>query len=103
MKDKTKFINTCDAMLHARQQGESFGLAIGEFAVRNKPVITFNGGDDQNHIKLLKDKGFFYNNKTDLKSILNSFKPDPDINYDCYSQNFNPEVVMRKFEDVFIK
>ena len=37
---KIKFINTCDCMLHARDMGESFGIAIGEFIVNNKPVIT---------------------------------------------------------------
>lgn len=38
---KTKFINTCDAMIHARVEGESFGLACAEFSLRNKPVITW--------------------------------------------------------------
>ncbi len=30
MKVKTAFINTCDAMLHARLRGETFGLAVGD-------------------------------------------------------------------------
>ena len=38
--EKTKFINTCDAMIHARSNGETFGLAIAEFSLKNKPVIT---------------------------------------------------------------
>ena len=37
---KTEFINTCDAMLYARSRGETFGLAIGEFSSRNKPVFA---------------------------------------------------------------
>lgn len=37
--EKTTFINTCDAMLWARHDGETFGLAIGEFSSKNKPVI----------------------------------------------------------------
>ena len=32
MNYKTKFINSCDAMIHARYEGESFGLACGEFS-----------------------------------------------------------------------
>ena len=38
---KTAFINSCDAMLHARQSGETFGLAVAEFSSRNKPIITW--------------------------------------------------------------
>ena len=38
---KSAFILACDAMLHARQRGETFGLAIAEFAVHNKPVCDF--------------------------------------------------------------
>ena len=40
--EKAKFLATCDAMLHARLHGETFGLAVGEFAVLGKPVITFS-------------------------------------------------------------
>lgn len=43
---KTKFINTCDAMLHARLRGETFGLACAEFSIKNKPIITWNGSFD---------------------------------------------------------
>lgn len=43
LKYKDNFIATCDAMLHARDIGETFGLAVAEFSVRNKPVITFPG------------------------------------------------------------
>lgn len=39
---KKKFINTTDALLHAREGGETFGLTCGEFAVCLKPVITYN-------------------------------------------------------------
>jgi hypothetical protein len=37
---KVKFINTCDAILHARYEGESFGIACGEFSSKNKQIIT---------------------------------------------------------------
>src|SRR5690606_2780639 len=50
---KSKFINTCDAYLHARKQGESFGIATGEFSVKNKPVITWSGSKERSHIDIL--------------------------------------------------
>jgi len=43
MKTKRMFINTSDALLHAREGGETFGITCGEFAVALKPVITFSG------------------------------------------------------------
>lgn len=52
-QDKANFLNTGDFFLHARQQGESFGLAILEATVSNIPVLTFAGGYDLNHLNLV--------------------------------------------------
>ena len=41
--EKAAFLASCDAMLHARWHGETFGLAVAEFAVLGKPVLTFEG------------------------------------------------------------
>ena len=35
---KTRFLNSCDAMLHGRMRGETFGLSCLEFAMLGKPV-----------------------------------------------------------------
>lgn len=67
---KVKFINTCDAMLHAREVGESFGMACGEFSIKNKPVITWYGSRERSHIDILDKIGIYYKNKDDLKNIL---------------------------------
>jgi hypothetical protein len=101
--EKIKFINSCDAMIHARSGGESFGLAIAEFSFLNKPVLTWDGGVDQAHLHFLGDKGIKYKDYNSVFYLLNNFKPDRSINYDCYSQKFSPEIVMNKFNDVFIK
>jgi hypothetical protein len=98
---KTKFINSCDAMLHARIAGESFGLSVGEFSIRNKPVITYLGGRDGAHIEMLGNKGIYYSGYHDLFAILNNFKPDPTKDWNAYRQ-FNPENVMNKFKQVFL-
>jgi len=100
---KVKFINTCDAMIHARQMGESFGLAIGEFSHQNKPVLTWNGGTDRAHIDMLGSVGVYYNNQQELENTLRNFKRDPNVNYNVYSERFSPEKVMEKFNNVFIK
>ena len=36
-EDKDMFIRTCDAMIHARRRGESFGLSIAEFSITPFP------------------------------------------------------------------
>src|SRR5690606_38507208 len=57
-EDKVKFINTSDAMLHARESGESFGLACGEFSISNKPIFTYGNCRDKCHLEILGDKAF---------------------------------------------
>lgn len=100
-----KFINTCDFMIHARQNGESFGLAIAEFLYSNVPVITMYGGMDHAHIDMCKRAGIFYANATQLKLILNNL---PDIKQHI-SKNFylpdlvhqfTPSLVIDKFERI---
>ncbi|MCQ9634948.1 hypothetical protein MP477_08295 [Chryseobacterium sp. WG23] len=100
---KVKFINTSDAYLHARRQGESFGIAIGEFSIKNKPIITWNGSDEKSHLEILGNKALLYSDKEDLIQLLKNFVPDSQKDWDCYSKHFNPKVVMRKFEEVFIR
>lgn len=100
-REKVKFINTCDAMLHARRQGESFGLSCGEFSIKNKPVITNTNCYDRCHLDILEDKGIYYSSKTELEAIIIS---DIDFNkdWDAYSLRFSPEAVMDKFSKVFL-
>lgn len=103
LKRKVQFINTSDAFLHARQRGETFGIAIGEFSVKNKPIITFGKSDENAHLQMLGDKAIVYNDKKELKDILLDFKADSSKNWDAYSENFNPREVMKKFNDIFLQ
>lgn len=101
---KAKFINSCDAMIHARNMGESFGLAIAEFSIKNKPVITLNGGNDKAHLQMLGNKALYYNNYDEVYNILKNFSKDICSlrNWDAYSEKYNPDSVMKKFKEVFI-
>lgn len=108
--EKSKFINTCDAMLHARADGESFGLAPAEFSFKNKPVITFSGRVDllslfpygMAHVEMLGDKAIYYDNYEQLCDILLNFQPSPDKDWDAYSKDYNPISVIKKFDDIFL-
>jgi hypothetical protein len=73
MNVKRQFINTCDAMIHARIDGETFGCACGEFALAGKYVITCESGDTA-HIDNLGKQAIVYKTMNDLRNILLSFK-----------------------------
>ena len=83
MMKKKKFINTCDALLHAIYGGETFGLTCGEFSICEKPVITFGGSREREHLLILKDKVITYNNSNEILNILNTFKKHDMKNNVC--------------------
>jgi hypothetical protein len=99
---KSKFINSCDAMLHARSSGETFGLAIAEFSTLNKPVLTYSESNERAHIDILKENALYYNDPVTLTQQLLSFKPQPARNWRMYAEAFTPELVMKRFKEVFL-
>jgi len=91
---KRKFINTCDALLHARIDGETFGLTCGEFSICQKPVITYGGSIDREHLLILKDKAVIYNTQEEVLRILQTFtKGKYDVSENGY-MFYTPENVM---------
>lgn len=100
---KEQFIKTCDAMVHARKVGETFGLSVGEFSVHNKPVITYPG-DSQRHIQILGNLGFVYHNKDEFIAHVVRFVEngiDKSVDYNAY-KDFAPEIVMKQFKHIFL-
>lgn len=102
MRLKTKFINTCDAMIHARHEGESFGLSCAEFSVRNKPIVTWAGSPERNHIETLGEKGIYYSNGDEMVFQLSNFEKRPDLDWNCY-RDYSPEKIIKIFEKVYLK
>ncbi|MBM5802175.1 MAG: hypothetical protein FJ077_15425 [Cyanobacteria bacterium K_DeepCast_35m_m2_023] len=64
------FLQSCDAMIHARWEGETFGLACAEFLIRKKPIITWNNSRERNHILLADASLIGYNDGHDLTTTL---------------------------------
>lgn len=97
---KLKFINTCDALLHARERGETFGITVAEFALKGKPIITFANSPEKNHIHELKENAYYYRDSKELNQILldGNLALTATENY----QKFLPEAVMEQFKKVFI-
>ena len=101
LQKKVEFINTCDAMLWARSGGETFGLAIAEFSIKNKPVFATKVGDIA-HIHLLGDKAVWYDESTIHDLIVNFNKTEAvSKDWNAYRE-YSPEKVMSIFKRVFI-
>lgn len=100
---KAKFINSCDAMLHARWRGETFGLACAEFSVKNKPIITWREPRERAHIEILGEHAYYFSTKQELVDILLNFKKEPHKEWDVYSKPYNPQAVMQQFDTIFIQ
>ena len=102
LNEKVSFINTCDAKLWARKEGETFGIAIGEFCYLNKPIIAMKTGDKA-HIHILRKKAIWYSNEKNLKNILLNFNPSIESKKDWNAyKNFTPKNVMSVFKKVFL-
>jgi hypothetical protein len=100
-EEKARFLATCDAMLHARLHGETFGLAVGEFAVLGKPVITFAESKEKSHLEMLGEKALVYRNLGEVSKILREFNPhrSSGTEYEIYS---DPKGVMEMFQKTFL-
>jgi len=104
---KEKFINSCDVMIHARSGGETFGMAVAEFSVRNKPVITFNtiSGPqrDVEHIKILGDRAILYNTETELLDIFENIRNiiSSRNDWNAYDE-FSPGKLMNVFKTTLL-
>lgn len=102
LKKKGTFIDACDAMIHARVDGETFGLSIAEFALGEKMVLTTPAvqGDDNEHIYHLRNRGIVFRNKEELRDVLWKYPhnvPDTPNPY----RDFTEEKVMDIFWDLF--
>jgi len=83
---KKSFVSMCDAMLHASENGDSFGLDISEFCSQNKPVFTFKNiipefGDCTAHHGILDLDGIYYSTKFELKQHLYNVHLNADIGW----------------------
>ncbi len=101
---KSKFIDTCDAMLHARIDGETFGLAVAEFSAANKPIITYAYSKDSEHLRILNKKAITYKNKKSLINIIFKLNKNQIINKDwnCY-KIYEPNHVIKIFDELCLK
>jgi hypothetical protein len=102
--DVRRFVNSCDYMLHANAVGETFGLAVAEFAFVGAPVLTFLGSPQLAHLDLLTDgllvgyKGF-----EDLFRQLMTLERRETTVRSRVAENYSVERVMTRFDEVFLR
>ena len=100
---KVKFINTCDAMIHAQKLGETFGLAVGEFSIKNKPVITSKKCGKKQHIINLENKAILFDSEKNLINIFANIKNIINSRNDWNAYNdYSPDKIMGKFNRLIL-
>jgi len=103
LQDKANVIDTWDAMIHARIDGESFGLSVVEALSLNKPVLSWEGGNDLHHTKVLENSGLLYNENTILNKLTRIEELAKSEDWTKRVEQFKPEIVMQQFNNVFLK
>lgn len=100
---KRTFINSCNVMLHARHRGETFGISVGEFAICDKPVLTYGNSEEKAHLQELVAYYAYYNEEELLAGLLLDWRSEDNdlFSYSRY-KNYTPENVMKKFKEVFL-
>ena len=109
---KPAFIRTCDAMIHGRENGEMFGLALAEFSVMRRPIFTCGPKaphlNARAHLDMLGEKAFVHSGRSvdELVQQIGSFDRRRAAAlgeyWNAYS-TYAPEPVMRAFECVFLQ
>lgn len=104
LNEKATFINTCDAMIHARFGGETFGLACSEFAFYHRPILTFLRSSQTAHIENLSEKILGYGCPKTLSTLLNTLTKIQLLNAHRikFANPYSPARVMVHFNDIFL-
>jgi hypothetical protein len=103
LQTKSNIINTWDAMIHARAEGESFGVAIAEALSLNKPVLAWENGYDLHHTKVLNNSNLLYSEDTIWEKLNNIKELSRKEDWTQRVKQFKPNIVMNKFNEVFLR
>lgn len=100
--EKSSIIAASDVFLTARGQGEAFGVAIAEALQIGIPVLAWNGGNDRNHIEMLKGLNGLYRQPSDLRRRLKQLAEGRDSSSAgarrARGEQFRPSVVAPNLE-----
>ena len=101
-QNKANIIDAADFFLHARIQGETFGMSIVESLQVRTPVYAWIGGKDQNHLSLLSND-FLYDVHTNLSELMvkrkSSFKNSQIF---ARGEDFRPVFIRPKLQSLLL-
>jgi len=97
---KANLLASCDYFLHARERGETFGVAIVEAMQMGIPVFAWHGGMDRNHVDLLPPE-MLYSNANELRILVRDCKYLLTDDLRNRAENYRPELAMKKFLEIF--
>ena len=102
---KHEFINCCDAMLHGRAQGETFGLACVEFAASGKPILAWEHAPERQHLEHFCQKKLQYTTANELSKKILTLDPEEwnQAERKKTIRKFDSLKVTNLFEQVFAK
>jgi hypothetical protein len=99
------FVNSCDYMLHARREGESFGIAVAEFAAAGVQILSFAHSRDRAHFEHVPAALMIrYGGHDEVLMHLRSLPrrlPTPALGA-VVRERFSASVVAPTFEQVFL-
>jgi hypothetical protein len=95
---KAQFVETADAMLHARKRGETFGLACAEFHAAGRKIITYGRSRERAHIEHAGADAILYQSPFDLAHILLTFDRTLRAEPAQFLQRHSPAAVMEDFK-----
>ena len=99
---KVKFINTCDVMLHARSLGESFGLSCAEFAIKNKPILTYGYCRQRAHFEICKNNIIPYYSYKDLNTKIINFNKNIKYNSSNLKNELSEKKTIKIFKEILL-
>ena len=101
MQKKSNFIHSCDAMIDGCTMGQTFGMSIAEFALCNKPIITWKNPPVKAHIDYIGNKALLYEDSVELNNIITNFRniSKHSLYEDCY-ESCLPHKAIKRFESV---
>ena len=100
---KTQFINTCDAMLHARSLGESFGISCAEFAIKNKPILSYGFCRQRAHFEICNNNIIKYYSYNDIILKIINFNKNKKYITRNLEKKFSEKETIYKFKKIFLK
>jgi hypothetical protein len=88
-------------MIHARNRGETFGIAVGEFALAGKPIFTWGDSRERAHLTELGSEAVIYWDEESLFKKMYNYQRGEYETIHAY-HSFGPQNVMNKFKEVFL-